>query len=241
MKCDGNRGPPGGIEAEHQNRPAPPSGLEGVEESYALIVVGAGLSGATIAERAANELGRKVLVIDRRDHIGGNCYDYVAEEGIRINKYGVHLFHTKSERVWDYVQRFSEWVPYEHRVKARVDGKLVPLPPCQQTVNLLFDAGVNSEEEMERWLEARRVQCEEPQNGEQAALARAGPELYEKIFRHYTKKQWDKDPSEMAPSVLQRIPVRVNTDDRYFTDPFQALPKHGYRTCCTTIPTSASA
>jgi len=113
-------------------------------------------------------------------------------------------------------------------VKGRVDGKIVPIPPSQTTVNMLFDANVSSEEEMEAWLEQRRVKNEDPQNGEEAALSRAGPELYEKIFKYYTKKQWDKFPAELDASVLMRIPVRLNTDDRYFTDPFQALPKHGY-------------
>ena len=223
-----SRSPPGGIEAEHQNRPSPAAGTQDLDSWYDVIVVGSGLSGATIAERAANQLNRKVLVIDKRDHIGGNCYDYVGEEGIRMSRYGVHLFHTKSDRVWDYLSQFTEWVPYEHRVKARVDGKIVPVPPCQQTVNTLFDANVHSESAMEQWLEQRRVKNEQPANGEEAALARAGPELYAKIFKHYTKKQWDKPPSDMDPSVLQRIPVRTNTDDRYFTDQHQALPKHGY-------------
>jgi len=205
-----------------------PSGLEGLEEEYDLVIIGAGLSGGVIAERASKELGLKSLLLDKRDHIGGNCFDFIDEHGFRISRYGVHLFHTLNQRVWDYVNRFSEWMPYEHRVKGRVDGKIVPIPPSQTTVNMLFDANVSSEEEMEAWLEQRRVKNEDPQNGEEAALSRAGPELYEKIFKYYTKKQWDKFPAELDASVLMRIPVRLNTDDRYFTDPFQALPKHGY-------------
>jgi hypothetical protein len=205
-----------------------PSGLEGTEEEYDLVIIGAGLSGGVIAERASKELGLKSLLLDKRDHIGGNCFDFIDEHGFRISRYGVHLFHTVHQRVWDYVNRFSEWMPYEHRVKGRVDGKIVPIPPSQTTVNMLFNANVSSEEEMEAWLEQRRVKNDNPQNGEEAALSRAGPELYEKIFKYYTKKQWDKFPAELDASVLMRIPVRLNTDDRYFTDPFQALPKHGY-------------
>lgn len=204
------------------------SGVEGLEPFYDLVIVGCGLSGCVIAERASNELGLKSLIIDKRDHIGGNCYDFLDEHGFRISQYGVHLFHTVHERVWEYVNKFSEWLPYEHRVKGRVDGKIVPIPPSQETVNTLFNANVHSEEEMEKWLEERRVKNDAPANGEEAALSKAGPELYEKIFKYYTKKQWDKFPAELDASVLLRIPVRTNTDDRYFTDKHQALPKHGY-------------
>uniref|UniRef100_A0A7S0N226 UDP-galactopyranose mutase C-terminal domain-containing protein n=1 Tax=Pyramimonas obovata TaxID=1411642 RepID=A0A7S0N226_9CHLO len=206
-----------------------PSGLDGLESYYDLIIIGCGLSGCVIAERASKDFGLKSLIIDKRDHIGGNCFDYIDEHGIRLSRYGVHLFHTVHERVWEYVNRFSEWMPYEHRVKGRVDGKKnVAIPPSQLTVNQLFDANVNSEEEMEAWLEQRRVKNDNPKNGEEAALSRAGPELYEKIFKYYTYKQWDKYPEQLDASVLMRIPVRLNTDDRYFTDKHQALPKHGY-------------
>ncbi|MEW5313402.1 MAG: hypothetical protein WDW38_004973 [Sanguina aurantia] len=206
----------------------PKSGIEGLLPHYDLVIVGAGLAGGVIAERAATLLGKTSLIIDKRDHIGGNVYDSLDEHGFRISKYGVHLFHTKSQRVWDYVNKFSEWMPYEHRVKGRVNGKIVPIPPTQETVNALFDANVHSEEEMEAWLAARRVVNDNPKNGEEAALSKAGPELYEAIFKHYTKKQWDKFPEELDASVLLRIPVRTNTDDRYFTDEYQALPTHGY-------------
>jgi UDP-galactopyranose mutase len=208
------------------------------EETYDVIIVGAGLSGATMAERLSKELDKKVLIIEKRDHIGGNCYDYVTENGIRASKYGAHLFHTKHERVWEYVRRFSEWVPFDHRVRGRVkptpestEELLVPIPPTQETVNALFGAGVKSEEDMEAWYAKERVFPEhggELANGEEAALSRVGPRLYEAIFKHYTKKQWDKYPAELDASVLMRLPCRTSTDDRYFSDPWQALPKHGY-------------
>ena len=208
------------------------SGLSNLEEHYDMIIVGAGISGCVFAERGSRELGLKSLIIDKRDHIGGNCYDFINKHGFRVSQYGVHLFHTKFDRVWEYVNRFGEWMPYEHRVKGKVDVgegyKIVPIPPSQQTVNDLFHANVHSEEEMERWLDARRVANDDPKNGEESALTRSGPELYEAIFKHYTKKQWDKWPEELDASVLARIPVRTNTDDRYFSDPHQALPKHGY-------------
>lgn len=200
-----------------------------------LLIVGAGLSGAVIAERCAKELGMSVLIIDKRDHIGGNCYDYVDGHGIRASKYGAHLFHTNFQRVWEYVQQFSEWIPYDHRVRGRVldmngEEKLVPIPPVQATVNALYGESIASEEEMAAWYSSQRVTPPSgiPENGEQAALSRVGPLLYESIFRHYTKKQWDKYPEELDASVLMRLPCRTNTDERYFGDLWQAMPVRGY-------------
>mmetsp|Transcript_29700 Transcript_29700/g.84717 ORF Transcript_29700/g.84717 Transcript_29700/m.84717 type:complete len:464 (+) Transcript_29700:75-1466(+) len=201
-----------------------------------LLIVGAGLSGAVLAERCSRELGMTSLVIDRRDHIGGNCYDFVTPQGIRTSKYGAHLFHTNFERVWEYVQMFSEWMPYDHRVRGRVPDKdgaeqLVPIPPVQATVNALFGERISSEEEMQAWYDRQRVPPPDgaaARNGEEAALSRVGPLLYEKIFKHYTKKQWDKYPAELDASVLMRLPCRTNTDERYFADKWQALPVRGY-------------
>merc|ERR1719377_145426 len=200
-----------------------------------LLIVGAGLSGAVIAERCSRELGMTSLIIESRDHIGGNCYDFVEEHGLRVSRYGAHLFHTKYERVWDYVTRFSEWMPFDHRVRGLVpdrDGvkRLVPIPPVQATVNALFGENISSEEEMQAWYDKQRVPCpgEQPANSEEAALSRVGPELYEAIFKHYTKKQWDKYPSELDASVMLRLPCRTSTDERYFGDAWQALPLRGY-------------
>jgi len=200
-----------------------------------LLIVGSGLSGAVIAERCSQELGMTSLIIDSRDHIGGNCYDFVEEHGIRQSRYGAHLFHTKYDRVWDYVTQFSEWMPYDHRVRGIVPDKdgvnhLVPIPPVQATVNALFGENISSEEEMQAWYDKKRVPCpgEEPANSEEAALSRVGPELYEAIFKHYTKKQWDKYPSELDASVMLRLPCRTSTDERYFGDDWQALPLRGY-------------
>jgi len=192
-----------------------------------ILVVGAGISGAVIAERYAS-IGKKVLVVDKRPHIAGNCYDYVDENGILMSKYGAHLFHTNDESVWKYVNRFSEWYKWEHKVLARVDEKLVPIPVNIDTVNLLFNQSISSEAEMKKWLEDHKLIIDNPQNGKEAVLAKVGPELYEKMFRHYTKKQWDKYPEELHASVLNRIPVRTNKDDRYFSDKYQALPPGGY-------------
>lgn len=192
-----------------------------------ILIIGAGISGSVLAERYAS-IGKKVLIIEKRNHIAGNCYDYVDENGILVSKYGAHLFHTNEESVWKYVNKFSDWYPWEHKVVARVDDKTVPIPVNITTVNQLFGSSITTEEEMKNWLESNRTPIEKPSNGEEAVLNRVGPVLYEKMFKHYTKKQWDKYPAELDASVLDRIPVRTNYDDRYFSDSFQALPTGGY-------------
>ena len=192
-----------------------------------ILIIGAGISGATLAERYAS-IGKKVLVIEKRNHIAGNCYDHLDENGILVSKYGAHLFHTNDNKVWKYVNQFAEWYPWEHKVIARVDDKTVPIPVNITTVNTLFNTNITTEEEMTKWLNDNRVVFEPAKNGEEAVLNRVGEVLYEKMFKHYTKKQWDKYPDELHASVLERIPVRYNYDDRYFSDEFQALPKGGY-------------
>lgn len=192
-----------------------------------IVIIGAGISGAVLAERYAST-GKKVLVIEKRAHIAGNCYDYVDGNGILVSKYGAHLFHTNERDVWEYVNRFSDWYAWEHKVVARVGDKTVPIPVNITTVNTLFDEKITSEAEMQDWLEHNRTAFADPQNGREAVLDRVGEALYEKMFRHYTKKQWDKYPEELDASVLNRIPVRHNLDDRYFSDEHQALPKGGY-------------
>lgn len=192
-----------------------------------ILIIGAGISGATLAERYANA-GKRVLIIEKRDHIAGNCYDHHDQNGILVSKYGAHLFHTNDGEVWEYVNRFAEWYPWEHRVIARVDGKTVPIPVNISTVNILFDEKLETEDDMKQWLEQNRISFDQPTNGEEAVLNRVGPVLYDKMFKHYTKKQWDKYPAELHASVLERIPVRSNYDDRYFSDKYQALPKGGY-------------
>lgn len=196
--------------------------------TYDIIIVGAGISGATLAERYATKLNKKILILEKRDHIGGNCYDYYNEDGILVSKYGAHLFHTNFDDVWEYVHKFSKWYPYEHRVLGKVDGKLVPIPVNITTVNMLFGTNIQNEKEMQQWLSKNQIPNIKPSNGKEAALARVGKVLYEKIFKYYTKKQWDKYPEELDAEVLNRIPVRTNFDDRYFSDIHQGLPKEGY-------------
>lgn len=195
--------------------------------TYEIVIIGAGVSGAVLAERYAS-IGKRVLVLEKREHIGGNCYDYIDENGILVSKYGAHLFHTDDEEVWQYVNRFSKWYRWEHKVLANVEGKLVPIPVNITTVQKLFDVNIQTGAEMEAYLNKLRPVIKNPLNGKEAALSKVGWVLYEKMFKNYTKKQWDKFPEELDASVLNRIPVRYNFDDRYFTDKYQALPTEGY-------------
>lgn len=198
------------------------------KERYDILVVGAGLSGSVIAERFAEDKNLKVLIIDKRDHIGGNCYDFIDENGILMNKYGAHLFHTKYEDVWEYIHRFSEWQRWDHKVIANIEGKLVNIPVNINTVNALFGTNIQDEKEMDEWLETVQIKYDKITNSEEIAKSRVGAELYKKLFRDYTFKQWNKYPEDIEPSVLARIPIRNNHDERYFDDKYQALPKSGY-------------
>jgi UDP-galactopyranose mutase len=208
-----------------------PGTKDWAKKEYDICCVGSGISGATLAERYANVLGKSVLVIERRDHIGGNVYDYIDEvTGMRVSKYGAHLFHTIHTRVWEYIHKFSKWSTWEHEVLAKVNGILVPVPVNIDTVNLLFDAGIKSEEEMKVWLENEKKaeKFEKITNSEEMAISRVGRRLFDLMFAPYTMKQWDKEAKQLGPEVLARIPVRTDHDPRYFSDPFQALPSDGY-------------
>jgi len=192
-----------------------------------VLVVGAGLSGCTIARTLA-EKGHHVTIIEKRNHIAGNCYDEIDQNGIRVSKYGAHLFHTNSERVWEFVNRFAEWVPWYHKVIGRIGDTYFPIPVNRTTVNTLCGTHLETEKEMKEWLQENAISSVEPKNSEEVALQRVGPELYDKIFKDYTYKQWAKYPAELDPSVLARIPVRTNDEEGYFSDKYQALPKDGY-------------
>ena len=194
---------------------------------YDWIVVGAGFAGSVLAERLASQRDERVLVIDRRAHVGGNAYDHLDAAGVLVHQYGPHIFHTNSDAVVSYLSRFTRWRDYEHRVLARVDGQLVPIPINLDTINRLYGLDLDSEG-MEAFLAARREAPDEIRTSEDVVVATVGRELYEKFFRGYTRKQWGMDPSELAKSVTARIPTRTNRDDRYFTDTFQKMPADGY-------------
>lgn len=195
--------------------------------SYDYLVVGAGFAGSVIAERLAEGLGRNVLLIDRREHIAGNAYDHLDDAGVMVHRYGPHIFHTNAQRIVDYLSRFTEWRPYEHRVLARVDEHLVPIPINLTTLNRLNGLSM-SESEAEVFLAERAEPVATIRTSEDVVINQIGRELYEKFFRGYTRKQWGLDPSELDKSVTSRIPTRTNEDDRYFTDTFQMMPLDGY-------------
>jgi UDP-galactopyranose mutase len=194
---------------------------------YDYLVVGAGFAGSVVAERLASQSGKRVLVIDKRSHVAGNAYDCENEYGILIHRYGPHIFHTSSQKVVDYLSQFTEWRPYEHRVLAQVDGKLLPIPINLDTINRLYGLELDFAG-MEQFLAERIEAPAEIHTSEDIVVSRVGRELYEKFFRNYTRKQWGLDPSELDASVTGRIPVRFNRDDRYFSDSFQAMPLEGY-------------
>src|SRR6476619_1597376 len=187
------------------------------------LIVGAGFAGAVMAERLA-AYGNKVLVLDKRSHIGGNTYDHYNKDGILIHKYGPHIFHTNSKEVFEYLGHFTAWRPYEHRVLASVDGMLVPIPINLTTINQLYGLNLSSEE-VEVFLKSKAENRGRIQTSEDVVIAKVGKELYEKFFKKYTRKQWGLDPSELDASVTSRVPTRTNRDDRYFTDVYQAMPK----------------
>ena len=196
---------------------------------YDYLIVGCGLSGAVLAERIATVLGKTALIIDRRAHIGGNCYDYTdPATGIRVNKYGAHLFHTNDAAVWAYVTKYGPWVRWAHKVVSLVDGRYVPLPVNITTVNELCNIHLETEADMNRWLHTHQTKYGSITNSEEMAKSRIGDRLYDLLIHDYTYKQWAKYPNELDKSVLARIPIRPNQDTRYFSDKFQALPKHGY-------------
>lgn len=197
-------------------------------DDFDVLVVGAGYAGSIVAERCASELGASVLVIDRRDHIAGNAFDHVDEAGVLVHRYGPHLFHTNSPKISGYLSRFTEWRPYEHRALANVDGDLYPLPVNRTTVNELYGFELATEEECQAYFDSVAEPVPMVKTSEEAVVSKIGRDLYEKFFRGYTRKQWGLDPSELHASVTSRIPVRTNTDDRYFTDTFQAIPAQGY-------------
>ena len=196
--------------------------------AYDVLIVGAGFAGAVMAERLAADAGKRVLVIDKRPHIGGNAYDRLDAAGILIHQYGPHIFHTNSGEVFDYLSRFTSWRPYEHRVLAVVGDMHVPIPINRTTLNTLYGLDLADDAAARAFLESRAEPVARIETSEDVVINAVGRELYETFFRGYTRKQWGLDPSQLDKSVTARIPTRTGTDDRYFTDTFQAMPAGGY-------------
>ncbi len=194
---------------------------------YDFLIVGAGYAGSVLAERLARDGNKKVLLCDKRPHIAGNAYDCYNDAGILIHKYGPHIFHTNSREVFEYLSQFTAWRPYEHRVLASVDGKLVPIPINLDTINTLYGLSLTSMQ-VEEFFASVAEKRDPIRTSEDVVVNRVGRELYEKFFRNYTRKQWGLDPSELDASVTSRVPTRTNRDDRYFGDTYQAMPQFGY-------------
>ncbi|MDB6028089.1 MAG: UDP-galactopyranose mutase [Verrucomicrobiales bacterium] len=194
---------------------------------YDFLIVGAGFAGSTLAERLASQMGKKVLLVDKRTHIGGNAYDCYDDAGVLIHKYGPHIFHTNSRMVFDYLDQFTKWRQYQHRVLASVDGQLVPIPINLDTINSLYGLNLSSLD-VDKFFASMAEKREQIRTSEDVVVSKVGRELYEKFFRGYTRKQWGLDPSDLDASVTARVPTRTNRDARYFTDAYQAMPLHGF-------------
>lgn len=191
------------------------------------LIVGAGFAGTVLAERLSTQLNRTVLLCDKRPHVGGNAYDHYDDAGLLVHKYGPHIFHTASPRIFAYLSQFTDWRPYEHRVLAQVNGKLLPFPINIDTINQLYGLSLTVEE-AEQFFRDRAESIAHCHTSEDAVVSKVGRELYELFFKNYTRKQWGLDPSQLDASVAARVPARMNHDDRYFTDEYQFMPLRGY-------------
>jgi len=195
---------------------------------YDYLIVGAGFAGSVMAERLASQLNKKVLVVEKRNHIAGNAFDEFDDYGILVHRYGPHIFHTNSKEVFDYLSQFTQWVPYEHKVLAKIGDELYPIPINRLTINKLYNLNLKTDEEVKNYFESVKEKRFPILNSEDIIVNQVGKDLFEKFFKHYTKKQWNLEPNELSPSVCGRIPVRTNDDCRYFTDKYQFIPKDGY-------------
>jgi UDP-galactopyranose mutase len=195
--------------------------------AFDYLIVGAGFAGSVLAERLARVCNKKVLVVDRRNHIAGNAYDHYNEAGILIHKYGPHIFHTNSREIFDHLSQFTQWRGYEHRVLASVDGQLLPMPINLDTINQMYGLNLTSFQ-VEEFFASKAEKRDPVRTSEDVVVGKVGRELYEKFFKNYTRKQWGLDPSELDASVTARVPTRTNRDNRYFVDSYQSMPLHGF-------------
>ncbi len=195
---------------------------------YDFLIVGAGFSGSVLAERIATQLNKKVLIVEKRNHIGGNAYDEYDEHGVLVHRYGPHIFHTNDKNVVDYLSNFTEWYEYQHRVLAYSNNEYFPIPINKTTINKVFNKNFIHDYEVEEFIKGLREERSPIKNSEDIIVNQVGYKLFEKFFLHYTKKQWNLEPKNLSPSVCGRIKFRTNDDDRYFEDEFQIMPKDGF-------------
>ena len=212
-----------------ERAPSPPAvHAAGRKPHFDYLIVGAGFAGSVLAERLAADAGKRVLLIDRRPHVGGNAFDVHDDAGVLIHRYGPHIFHTNSDEIVRHLSRFTGWRTYEHKVLASVDGQLVPIPINRTTINRLYGLDLRTDAQAAEFLASRAEPVDKIRTSEDVVVSAVGRELYEKFFQGYTRKQWGIDPSGLDKAVTSRVPTRTNTDDRYFNDSFQAMPKLGF-------------
>jgi len=201
------------------------------------LIVGAGFSGLVLAERIVSVLGKSVLVVDRRNHIGGNCHDFYDDAGVLIHPYGPHYFRTNSDRIVDYLSKFTDWKPVNYQIKSYTNGKYWSFPINLNTFEELTGRP-STEQEFSDWLAKERVNILNPSNSEEIITSQVGVRLYKMFFEGYTRKQWQKHPKELDPSVCGRIPIRTDRNDNYLAEKFQALPAEGYHVLFQNMVTS---
>jgi len=193
---------------------------------YDYLIVGAGISGIVLAERLAS-IGKKILLIDKREHIGGNCYDYI-DGKIIVQNYGPHIFHTSSKEVYNYLSKFTEFNDYKHKVLAYYHGGYYPIPINRETINKFYNINLKNEQDVINFLNKKKSKIKNINNSEDVVVSKFGRELFNAFVKNYTKKQWDKFPKELDKSVLERLPIRYDTNPYYFQDKYQGVPVHGY-------------
>ena len=198
--------------------------------TYDYLIVGAGFAGSVLAERLSNILDKKILLIDKREHIGGNAYDFYDETGIRVNKYGPHIFHTNDNVVFEYLSNFTRWYPYNHKVLAKFKGMFYPIPVNRTTLNLFFEENLKTEEQAKLYLDKIITKIKTPKNSRDIILNRVGQKLYSAFFENFTKKLWLENPENLLPEICGRIPVRYDENDSYFSDKYMFMPENGYTT-----------
>jgi UDP-galactopyranose mutase len=196
-------------------------------EEYDFLVVGSGLAGIVLAQKIAAELNNKVLIIDKRNHFAGNCYDYFNNK-ILVQQYGPHIFHTKNKEVFKYLSGFTKFTNYRHKVIALYRKRYYPIPVNLDTVNNFFQTNFKNAKELKEFLEIKRTKISKVNNSQDAVISRLGKELYEAFIKYYTKKQWNRFPEELDRSVLERLPVKYDQDPYYFSDCFQGMPAKGF-------------
>jgi UDP-galactopyranose mutase len=201
--------------------------VHGVVKVFDCLIVGAGFSGLTVAERLTTQQGKTCLIVEKRDHLGGNAYDQYDEAGVLVHTYGPHYFRTNAPRIVDYLSQFTEWHPVDYKILSYSDGRYWNFPINLNTFEQ-FLGRPSTSEEMESWIAEHCVPIENPANSEEVIVSQIGWELYEKFFKGYTLKQWRRHPKDLDASVCGRIPIRTNRDDRYLREDFQAIPKDGY-------------